>query len=676
MAPEPTGGLNPAPKSVDPFPVHRRRVIVPVLVVLSLVALTRPAAAQSDGWVELATDSVLEEIILLTEAGAFTPDPVLATFVDEYGWGFGPSERAELLNLLDQYDADGAAMVGAEPAELSPEAAAALAPMPTTTRDALTAGQTAFLDPTPHLDGLSDVLRRRGAAPTGARDPAERTILVQFVVEYASNGFWAIDDYLDPAITGSTATTTSPPTSAAPTAATPPTTADPGTGGPTSTISSAFPVEGAAPQDPDGPPDGPGETGPLGTADGPSDAPGLGGVEASTGDGDPTSGIEPSPDGLAFGERAAIGGDELGDGADGRSSVPVPLLMVAVGLVAVAAALIARRRLGVSDDDGRLRRFAEIGRKLAAGSSVVEVVETAMAETVRFTGAEAAAYHELTPDGLRLAGASDHDRFNAGTVLSSLVNDVVNSGQANRSVVERDSALQQETAAMAATPVVDGGSIVGVISVVRAPAAPFGVEVLDSLGALAPLLGTAFAKARALEEAVQESAVDWLTQLPNRRKFDDDLARLAEVDRPISVAVVDIDHFKSFNDTYGHETGDVVIRAVADSLATTVEADGLAYRYGGEEFSVLLVGDAMAAAATMERSRVAIQQMALPDTPATRHSGGSRVTVSIGVATGPTDEIESLLRLADQAMYSAKHGGRNRVVVGVQPTEPGVTPAG
>ena len=666
----------------------RRRALIPIVLLVSLLAAARPADAQSNGWVEITTDAVLEEIILLTEAGAFTPDPVLTTFVDEYGWGFEPSERDDLLDLLYEYDNDGNGMVGAEPADLSPEAAAALELLPSSTRDALTAGQTAFLEPDAYLDGLSDLLRRRGASPTGARDPGERAVLEAFVVEYANRGQWTVDDYLDPTLAPTTTTTqptTSAPTTAAPTTASSTTEAPSTTAAPTTTepVTTASPA-GVGEDDPSlgelsGATTSPEET----EADGGQDTDPVD-EEAATGQPGTAADGAQTPDDLAFSADRDddptspndTTDDGRGDGTASGTGTPWGLVIAAVLITLGGAVVASRWWSGRRADDSQFRRFAEIGRKLAAGTSLVDVVETAMTETVRFTGAEAAAYHELTPGGLQLVGASDPDRYSPGSVVASLLSDVVSSGQANRAVVEWDPAIDEQTASMAATPVVEAGSIIGVISVVRAPSNPFGIEVLESLAALAPMLSSALDRARTLEEAVQESAVDWLTQLPNRRRFDDDLSKLSGFDRPICVAMVDIDHFKSFNDTYGHETGDVVIRSVAESLTTSLGPRGMAYRYGGEEFSVLLVGDVRTAATTMERARVAIQQMALPETSATRQSGGTQVTVSIGLAAGPTDEIASLLRLADQAMYAAKHGGRNRVVVGVHTADAEETTSG
>jgi diguanylate cyclase (GGDEF)-like protein len=158
---------------------------------------------------------------------------------------------------------------------------------------------------------------------------------------------------------------------------------------------------------------------------------------------------------------------------------------------------------------------------------------------------------------------------------------------------------------------------------------------------------------------------DELTGLPGRRAFDQALARLSG---PRTVAMVDVDHFKSFNDRYGHEVGDQVLKLVAGRLAA-VGGGGKSYRYGGEEFVVIFPGSSIDDADPhLETLRASIEAteftLRAPDrpkkTPAEPRRTTSRrkrdvsVTVSIGAAT--------TVDAADKALYKAKHGGRNRVV--------------
>ncbi|MGA7432557.1 MAG: GGDEF domain-containing protein [Xanthobacteraceae bacterium] len=167
------------------------------------------------------------------------------------------------------------------------------------------------------------------------------------------------------------------------------------------------------------------------------------------------------------------------------------------------------------------------------------------------------------------------------------------------------------------------------------------------------------------------AAVDWLTGLYNRRHFETlaqaELARSQRYMRPLTVMMMDIDHFKDVNDTYGHATGDRVLQALATvCLATKRDADVIG-RIGGEEFALLLPETTDTAAAQFaERLRQQIRDCA----PVV---GGEKlpITVSIGIAgvTLTTSGIQPLLNSADQALYDAKHSGRNRVVLSRPPVE-------
>ncbi len=171
----------------------------------------------------------------------------------------------------------------------------------------------------------------------------------------------------------------------------------------------------------------------------------------------------------------------------------------------------------------------------------------------------------------------------------------------------------------------------------------------------------------ALEEVRHLSQFDELTQLANRRYFDETLAR--EFKRawrektPISLAMIDIDHFKQYNDQFGHPMGDQSLHLIAQALATTLKrpTDFIA-RYGGEEFAVILPHTHLAGAKIiLEQMRLEVLQLAIP------HEGNNAcpvASVSIGVASiipNVTHSAESLLRLADQALYRAKDAGRNQL---------------
>ncbi|RDZ27755.1 GGDEF domain-containing protein [Lysobacter silvisoli] len=155
-------------------------------------------------------------------------------------------------------------------------------------------------------------------------------------------------------------------------------------------------------------------------------------------------------------------------------------------------------------------------------------------------------------------------------------------------------------------------------------------------------------------DLTEQTRTDALTGLANRRAFNVALEQALQAGREVAVAVVDVDHFKVVNDVHGHATGDEVLRDVAGVLRATGAASGLVARYGGEEFVWLIYDRALADAALQcEYLRQAVAH-------ATQTLA---VTVSVGVAVAQDgDSAERLFARADQALYAAKRGGRNRVV--------------
>ena len=167
---------------------------------------------------------------------------------------------------------------------------------------------------------------------------------------------------------------------------------------------------------------------------------------------------------------------------------------------------------------------------------------------------------------------------------------------------------------------------------------------------------------RTNDELSQENATDELTGLGNRRAVTQRLPGMvkeaAQRREPLAVLIVDIDRFKSINDTHGHLVGDVVLVAVAQRLCAGVRSDQLVARWGGEEFIVVSPSTALAdAAALAERLRglVAWEPVRVDA------DRSVEVTVSVGVAGGLGD-VDDVIRQADAALYAAKEGGRNRVV--------------
>ena len=174
-----------------------------------------------------------------------------------------------------------------------------------------------------------------------------------------------------------------------------------------------------------------------------------------------------------------------------------------------------------------------------------------------------------------------------------------------------------------------------------------------------------------LEAVRNESLTDPLTQLANRKFFDTTLeAAIAEArarNEPLSLMMTDIDHFKKFNDSFGHLTGDQVLRLVATSVKQNVKGQDTAARYGGEEFAIILPNTVLRSAITVaDHIRRAVMTKELMKRSTGEHLG--RETISIGVATlRKNDNAQSLIERSDKCLYAAKRHGRNRVMCETDP---------
>ncbi|MGJ3189275.1 diguanylate cyclase [Paenarthrobacter nitroguajacolicus] len=169
--------------------------------------------------------------------------------------------------------------------------------------------------------------------------------------------------------------------------------------------------------------------------------------------------------------------------------------------------------------------------------------------------------------------------------------------------------------------------------------------------------------ARYRSALTEQARTDPLTKLHNRLKLSEDLGNLHRNDHDYCLAMVDVDNFKSYNDIYGHQAGDAALVAIATSLAGAVRKSDAVYRFGGEEFLLVLGEQSTASAgAVMERVRSAVAALRI------EHSGDPDgiLTISAGVSAftdGHRAGTEQLLREADLALYAAKASGRNRVTL-------------
>ncbi|WP_413698717.1 GGDEF domain-containing protein [Psychromonas sp. KJ10-10] len=162
------------------------------------------------------------------------------------------------------------------------------------------------------------------------------------------------------------------------------------------------------------------------------------------------------------------------------------------------------------------------------------------------------------------------------------------------------------------------------------------------------------------------SLTDFLTGLANRRCFDDNLetewTRAQRTNQPLALIMIDVDHFKKFNDRYGHQAGDKCLKKVANSLASNASRAGeLVARYGGEEFCIISPStDLNEAFELAEKIRLAVQSLSLKN----EDTEIGIVTISLGIAACIPDrkqKTKDLVSIADKALYDAKSSGRNRV---------------
>jgi diguanylate cyclase (GGDEF)-like protein len=213
-------------------------------------------------------------------------------------------------------------------------------------------------------------------------------------------------------------------------------------------------------------------------------------------------------------------------------------------------------------------------------------------------------------------------------------------------------------------PLICADEAIGTFTLASRRAHAFGKDARDMLGVIANQVAVSIENAKMYKQMVTMATTDGLTGLLNHRTFQERLADLlGRAERhglQLAVILTDIDHFKKVNDTYGHPVGDEVIRRVAKVLADSVRKIDIVARYGGEELAVIIEGaNAVGAAQLAERIRQDVAKQVIQS-----EKGGFSVTLSLGIASVPEDgtDKQALIERADQALYHAKHTGRNRAV--------------
>ncbi|MFB3895883.1 MAG: diguanylate cyclase [bacterium] len=220
-------------------------------------------------------------------------------------------------------------------------------------------------------------------------------------------------------------------------------------------------------------------------------------------------------------------------------------------------------------------------------------------------------------------------------------------------------------------PLFIGGKILGLVHLSSTKTDYWDADKQRIVSALTATIAPAIANLRLMAQEKTRAITDQLTQVHNRRFLDEYFARQlhilkrqqAQQRTPLSILMLDLDHFKTFNDDYGHEIGDQVLQTFGNTLVATVRASDLVARYGGEEFCVILSNtDLDGAKETAEKIRVATERI---DVEPLGIKKTKKITVSIGISVYPDHGVtpQDLLKRADQALYAAKSGGRNRVCI-------------
>jgi diguanylate cyclase (GGDEF)-like protein/putative nucleotidyltransferase with HDIG domain len=348
-------------------------------------------------------------------------------------------------------------------------------------------------------------------------------------------------------------------------------------------------------------------------------------------------------------------------------SVAAGAVSVTLVFGALAAVIVAGRTLllALTDEHAAIR---DLATAVAAGAPPADVCVLASRRIATLLGVDGCGILELRgPATAVVWGAWNNDAarttLKPGTVLPIVPGDdlhtVVTESRAVR--VDRHAATKRAArmgyGCSLTTPIPVRGHMWGVIAVASVAPDSLPDDVERVLADFAEIIGLAVANTEAQERLVEQASTDPLTGLLNHRAFHerlrDELSRARRHDRPLALALLDIDHFKSINDSLGHERGDAVLAAVAAHLADSARAEDVLARLGGDEFAVLMPEttehDALAA---VERTRRAIAAIEL--------EGGLTVSASAGVCgVEHALDADALVRLADGALYWSKAHGRD-----------------
>ena len=315
--------------------------------------------------------------------------------------------------------------------------------------------------------------------------------------------------------------------------------------------------------------------------------------------------------------------------------------------------------------------LARVAEEVARGADAATVFGLVAREAATVLGVEAGLVLRFGVDSSEVVGAFGAHRSRVGA-LFPLSGDaaavrVARSGRPARVEYDRlpaDDVIAERVRAegfrsAVAAPVTVDGRRWGAVLAATTSDAPLPVDAEARLERFADMVSLAIAQAQSLEELARRATTDALTGLLNQgefhRRLNEECTRATRYRRPLSLVLIDLDHFKAINDSGGHLVGDRTLRAVAAALSPLVRPQDLLGRVGGEEFGLVLPetppADACAAADRLRGAVAALERDGLP-----------RLTLSAGVADLlPGRGADALYAAADRALYEAKRSGRNRV---------------
>jgi diguanylate cyclase (GGDEF)-like protein len=344
-----------------------------------------------------------------------------------------------------------------------------------------------------------------------------------------------------------------------------------------------------------------------------------------------------------------------------------------VRALAVARGSAASRDEMLRDHSIRLRQILEASREFSESLNLSYVVGSVLESTAAVGGYERVIVWLMDDEEKRLVNAQESSAAASVDTTVEMGHGVAGrAAKAGRITFEGPTGQVRFGDSLGpvraiAIPLIVGARVVGVLEARHAEAREETTQSIEILEMLATHAATAIESARLHELTEERTQIDPLTRLSNRRRLDTDLdaecKRSVRYGRPLAFVMLDVDHFKAFNDSHGHPAADTALQEVAEVLAGCVRTTDTAYRYGGEEFCVILRETTGQDALTFaERVRQRIE---------TRFTSGASagITASFGVAEfiATTPMPRWLVEAADAAMYESKHAGRNRVILSLAP---------